>query len=110
MDLNQSLRDRHRLKNPPFLELRLSGEDGGVSSWLLERKLSVSSRDVRGVEYDALIGVAGTRDDGCVDVTGAGATGVDTGGKGAFPVPGRFVPLEDVRLIPEVVSAIDTLL
>jgi hypothetical protein len=93
---------RQRLRKPPFREVWLSGDEGGVSSSLLDRKLSVSSRDVLGLEYEALIGVAGTRD-ACIEASAvvAGAAGVV-----ALPVSGR-VPAEDVRLMPEVASTMD---
>lgn len=68
----------------------------------MDRKLSVSSRDVLGLECEALMGVAGTLDV-CIEASAAvaGAAGVV-----ALPVSGR-VPPEDVRLMPEVASTID---
>lgn len=53
---------RSRRKNPPFREALLSGDEGGVSSSRLESRLSISSLEVRMLEKEALIGVAGIRD------------------------------------------------
>lgn len=75
-----------------------------MSSSLFERKLSVSSLDVLGLENDALIGVAGTLVGGCV----IGATAaVPTIGDEGLAVLGRL-PIPDKPLA--VASSIDVTL
>lgn len=54
--------------NPPLRDAWLSGDDGGVSSSLLDPKLSVSppSLEVLGLDKEALKGVSSTCE-GCVE-------------------------------------------